>query len=458
MPFRNYAVAIFIVLVFAGWLTYLGTPQEYNVVIFAFDGLQARHLHAYGYPLETTPNLEAFLADSYRFENTVSPASWTVPSFMSIFTSTYPSEHRLTNKLVEVETTNAMAVKEVNLDVLAPDIDTLAEILKRNGYQTAAFTGDAGVKGSYGYANGFDEYYDAEVFGGLDNSAPRAREWLKDHMDEKFFLFVHGYDVHGQYTPKEGYDYRYVAKGYSGQYSGSSREQSVLREEGLTAGSLNVADADKEFWRAIYDEKINDADAAFGTFLNELDSLGLAEKTIVIVLSDHGTEFFEHGRVDHGHTLYGELLDVLFAIRVPGQDGRSIPSLVSTMDLSPTLLSILGIRDELARNQFQGVDLTPSFSGRDVSHDVYSETVYRLYTHKRSVTTPDGWKFILTRETNGRELYNIATDSGEQKNVVDSEPIRAYELEQKLLKHLKEVGDNGPWRIGCLAVYADQCN
>jgi choline-sulfatase len=433
-----------------------GFSHRYNVVIFAFDGLQAKHLHAYGYPLETTPNLDAFLADSYVFQNTVSPASWTVPTFMSMFTSRYPSEHRITNKLVEVTTATTTKLVPVNLERQSPEIVTLAEVMQKNGYATAAFTGDAGVTGTYGFNQGFETYYDADVFGGLATSVPKARDWLAGHKGKPFFLFVHGYDVHGQYKPKSGLDYRYVAQPYTGQYTGSTQEQRDLRERGLNDGALTMSDTDKAFWRAVYDEKINNADAEFGAFLEDLTDLGLKDNTIVIVLSDHGTEFFEHGRVDHGHTLYDELLRTLFAVHIPEQNGARIQSLVSTLDLAPTLLSVLNIEDE-ALSDMRGADLTPAFSGADVSHDVYSETDYRLYTHKRSLTTVDGWKFILTRETGDRELYHTAVDPEEQKNVLAQEPVRAYELEQKLLKHLKGVGDIGPWTLGCLAVYGDQC-
>lgn len=426
--------------------------EQKNVVIFAFDGLQAQHLHAYRYEKKTTPYLDTFLAESTVFTRTVSPASWTVPAFMSMFTSLYPSEHRLTNKLVEVATATTTRLAPVNLKRMSPSAMTLAEILKRHGYRTAAFTGDAGVTGAFGFNQGFDEYYDATTFGGLDTSIPKAKDWLAAHKDEKFFLFVHGYDVHGQFAPKDGFDYRYVEKPYTGVYTGSPTEQRDLRERGLSGGDLHMSEQDTAFWRAIYDEKINDADKEFGQFMIDLKELGLTDNTIVIVVSDHGTEFFEHGRMDHGHTLYGELVNTLFAIHVPGQSGRVVSSLVSTLDLVPTLLPLLNVSDDAERDM-RGVNVLT----KNPAHDVYSETDYRLYTHKRSVTTTDGWKFILTRETGEKELYNLHADFSEQRNVVGDEPQRAYELEQKLLAHLKEVGDTGPWRVGCLAVYADQC-
>lgn len=463
--FYNKFLPLFLLIFFASIFFYSdiykkpSSGPDYNVVIFSFDGLQAKHLNKEGYPVKTTPNLDKFLDKSYFFKNTVSPAPWTVPSHISIFTSLFPSEHKVVNKFVSFNPndTGAKSVK-ANLKELSPKVKTITEILKKNGYITGAFTGGAGVSASFGLGAGFDTYYDKDMFGGFDISSNKAEEWLSQNKDKKFFMFLHGYDVHGQHTPKDGYDYRYVKKPYKGKYTGSTIEQGKLREENLANGGLNLSKEDQDFWRAIYDEKINDADQSFGEFLEFLDKLDLTKKTIIITISDHGTEFFEHKGIDHGHTLYGELLDTLFAIHLPEQqDGKVVTDLVSTLDLTPTLLNILNLKDKIS-NDMKGVDLSPSFSDQDVSHDVFSETDYRLYTHKRSITTKDGWKFIITMENLNKELYNLNNDPNEQNNLVNVESKIAYELEQKVYNHLKVMrADQGPWIIGCLPVYNDQC-
>ena len=444
-----------IAIISAIYFVAIKPKQQRNLIVFAFDGLQAKHLPAYGYDKDITPNLDKFLGDSYLDRNTVSPASWTVPSFMSIFTSLYPSEHKVVNKMVEDVTGATTSLVKANLKNLSPNAVTLAQILKQNGYATAGFTGDAGISAAFGHAQGFDTYYDKTTFGGLDTSVPMAKDWLSKNKDNKFFLFVHGYDVHGQYAPKE-YDYRYVQKPYNGIYTGSTKEQGILREQSLANHGLSLSAEDKAFWRAIYDEKISRADAEFGDFMKYVDSLGISDNTIIAVISDHGTEFFEHNGIDHGHTLYGELLNTLFAIHAPGQtQPKTITDLVSTLDLAPTVLSMLKIAPVEA---MKGVNISPSFSGTPVAHDVYSETDYRLYTHKRSITTVDGWKFIETMETGKKELYNLNTDPNEQANLSVKEGKIAYELEQKLFAHLKAMNaDKGPWILGCSPVYADQC-
>lgn len=435
------------------------SSEKYNVIVVAFDGLQANHLNSYGYDLDTTPNLDNFLEKSYLFKNTISPSSWTVPTFMSVFTSLYPSEHRVTNKFSEYSIENG-TVKSVksNLGELNPSAITLAEILKKNGYATGGFTGDAGISAPFGFGKGFDEYYDKEMFGGLNDSITKAIEWLDNNKDKKFFLFLHGYDVHGQYAPKEGFDYRYVEKPYEGQYTGSPKEQGKLREEGLANGKIELSESDIEFWRAIYDEKISRADEQFARFMEYVYDSGLDKNTIIVLMSDHGTEFYEHQRFDHGHTLYGELVDVLLAFHVPNQKkGAEIESLVSTLDISPTILGMLGIEDPEIQ-KMKGVDLTPSFKGKNVSRDIYSETDYRLYTHKRSIQTPEGWKLIITMENKNKELYDLNADPEEKNNLIEEDPKVAYELEQKIYSHLNSMNAaDGPWVLGCSPAYADQC-
>lgn len=434
-------------------------PPKHNVIIVSIDGLQAKHLRSHGYPLATTPNLDRFLSKASLFKKAVSPAPWTVPAHTSIFTSWYPSEHKVVNKFVEYSTDekNPKAVI-ANLKKLSPTAVTLAQILKKNGYVTAGFTGDAGVSGIFGTSEGFDEFYDKTVFGGFNKSQPMAMAWLDKNKDKRFFLFLHGYDVHGQYAPAGGFDYRYVKKPYGGKYTGSTREQAALREQGLAGTGPKLSDEDTAFWRAIYDEKIAREDEYFGKTLEYIEKNGLMENSIIVVLSDHGTEFLEHGRFDHGHSLHGELVDVLLAVHLPGQkNGAEVASLVSTLDVTPTVLGLLGIK-EPAMAAMKGIDLTPATGGKDVSREIFMETDCRLYTHKRGIQTPDGWKMILTMESMNRELFNLNADPGERVNLAAKEPKVAYELEQKIYRHLKEMNAaEGPWTIGCLPVYGDQC-
>lgn len=431
---------------------------KYNLILISLDGLQAKHLHEYGYSLNTTPNLDAFLDQSYLFTNTVSPSSWTVPTHMSVFTSMYPSVHKVVNKFSDFDLSTQKGVI-ANLKKLTPNAVTLAEVLKQNGYVTGGFTGDAGVGPQFGFNQGFDTYYETETFGGLDGSVPKALDWLKQNKDKSFFLFLHGYDVHGQHEPAGGFDYRYVTKPYTGKYTGSKVEQGKLRETALANnGKLDMSAEDIAFWRAIYDEKINRLDGEFKLFLDQVKDMKLLDNTIVIVMSDHGTEFFEHNSIDHGATLYGELVDTLFAIHKPGQEkGKKIDQLVSTLDIFPTVLDLLGIKNPVPE-QIKGVDLVPSFTDKNIAHDIYSETDYRLFTFKRSLQTPDGWKLILTLESGKKELYDKNQDPTEKTNLATTNPQKAFELEKTLRQHIDDTsGLRSSNQLGCSPVYGDQC-
>jgi arylsulfatase A-like enzyme len=430
-----------------------------NVVLVSFDALQAAHVGALGYGRNTTPTLDAVAKQSFTFTRAFSVASWTVPASMTWFTGVYPSEHRMTNKFAIY---NDREQKTARLSDLAPTLVTLAEILKQNGYVTGGFTGNAGVSGGFGYDQGFDVYfYEPEKFGSLDQSIPEALKWVRTHREEKFFLFLHGYDIHGQSTPAAGFDYRFVEQGYDGRYTGSEQEQELLREEGLERGRLDLREADVRFWRAVYDEKIRRADEKFARFLQEYEKLGLTDRTLFVLTSDHGTEFYEHRRFDHGFTLYNEQIHVPLIIKLPGQTGgKVVTDRVSSLDVMPTILELLDVgMPPRVRAQLRGRSLTALMRGEAVGRDVFSETDYRAYTYKRSIIAPDGWKLIFTLENGSRELYDLNTDFSEAHNLADVEKQRADELERRLFAHFKSIGHDlrgQRWEVGLNPVYKSQ--
>lgn len=430
-----------------------------NIVFVSFDALQARHVGCLGYERDVTPTIDAMARSGFNFKKATSVSSWTVPSSMTWFTGVYPSEHRMVNKYAVYDPPE---MRLADIRNLSPELITLADILKANGYATGGFTGNAGVSGGFGYEKGFDEYYYVKGnFGRLDESIPRALAWLKKHRNEKFFLFLHGYDVHGQSTPPDGYDYRFVDKDYDKRYSGSELEQEILREEGLEKGQLTMRNEDVRFWRAIYDEKIQRADAKFGMFLDEFSKLGLDEETVFVLTSDHGTEVYEHRRFDHGFTLYQELIHVPLVFKLPGENFEMrIDERVSSVDIMPTILELLGIeQSKNVQRQLRGKSLLPAMRGEPVKRDVISETNYREYTYKRSIIADDHWKLIYTLELRTRELFNLKNDPNETTNLVDLHPDKARELEVKLFRHFISIGHDlkaRQWPMGLNPVYPSQ--
>lgn len=433
--------------------------RDHNVVLISFDALQAAHVSCLGYERNTTPQLDAFAEQSFLFQKNYSVASWTVPASMTWFTGVYPSEHGLTNKF---KVYNATVQQPARLVELAPNLQTLAQVMKAHGYATGGFSGNAGVSGDFGFAQGFDVYdHDQKKFGSFERSIPKALQWVKKHRGEKFFLFLHGYDVHGQCTPVGGFDYRFVDRSYDGKFTGSQQEQELLREEGLEKGQVTLRDADVKFWRAIYDEKIQRADARLGDFLKQFAQLGLLEKTLVVITADHGTEFHEHGRFDHGFTLYDEQIHVPLVIRLPGQQGgNAISERVSSIQVMPTILELLDVPlNESLAEQLRGESLAATLQGKHVPRDSFSETNYREYTFQRSIIAPDGWKLIYTLESDRRQLFQLDQDPLEANDLSSAEVAIADELQARLFAHFKSIGHDltaTRWKPGLNPVYDSQ--
>jgi choline-sulfatase len=429
-----------------------------SVVLVSFDALQAAHVHALGYPRLTTPTIDALAAKGALFTQAITPAPWTLPAHMSWFTGTEPSVHKVVNKFVVYPD----RLVPSNLDQLSPGTRTLAEVLHDRGYATGGFTGAAGVSGGFGFKNGFDVYSDdVPSFSGMETSSPKALKWLEGLGGKRFFLFLHGYGAHGQYLPPGGYDRRFVDPPYEGPYDGTPSQQRVLRELGLRQ-SIDLDPEDVKFWRDVYDEKISRADAVFAGFLSSLHALGLDRNTVFILASDHGTEEYEHKRFDHGYGLYDELERVLFVVAAPGiKGGQSIHVQVGTIDILPTILGLVGVPvDAKLSEQLKGRSLVPLLTGRaSAGEDVFMETDYRLFTHKRGLRTQDGWKLIHTLETGRIELYNLKDDPQELKDLSAAVPAKAQELDDRLLEHYKKIGSVlDHWQVGCSPVYPDQCH
>lgn len=402
-----------------------------NIIFVSFDTLRASNVSVLGYKRKTTPTIDEFAQKGFNFQNAVSVTSWTLPSTMSWFTGVYPSQHKVLNKFV----VNDLKEEKIsNLGELSPNLRTLAQILKQNGFRTGAFTGGAGVNHQFGFDQGFEIYTDGEDFAGFEESIPKALAWIRQHQKEKFFVFLHGYDIHGQYLPKEGYDYRFVDFNYQGKLTGSKEEQKELREQGLTQGRLFLTEDDVRFLTALYDEKIQRADEKFAQFVEEYKKLGLFEKTIFILTSDHGEELYEHGRIDHGYSLYEELIRVPLIIALPSLDkGQKNNSQVASIDLMPTIFELLGINpEESVQKQMAGRSLIPFMREGDGSRDVYLETDYRYAISQRGLRTEDGWKFIRNLKTGLKELYNLTRDPQEESNIASEEENQLTELEKKL--------------------------
>ncbi len=405
------------------------------MILIDITVLRADHLGSYGYQRGTSPNIGHIANKSFVFNNAISTSSWTLPSSMSVFTSTYPSQHGLKNN--NVRNTEGKLIK-ANLKKLNPHILTLAEVLKKNNYATAGFTGDAHLNKTYGYGSGFDVYYDSKPFAGFETTLPLALNWLKETKNKKFFLFIQGYDLHGRYELQNDSSRKFIDMNYNGIYKGTQEEQLILRNLSLDQGYVNLSQEDKEFWISLYDSKLYDADQRLGKFLSEIEKLGILNKSIIIIIGDHGEELFDRNRIDHGFSLYDELIHVPLIIHLPiNHEQRLIQDQVRTIDVMPTIFNLIGVdaSDEI-NNQIKGVSLVPLMQGQHMSLDAFSETDYLYKVFKRSIRGSNNWKLIYSLDSNERELYNLNDDPDEKNNLIEKEPRIAYELEQRLFKQM----------------------
>lgn len=410
--------------------------KDCNILLVVIDPLRADALSVYGNPRNTTPSLDALARKGYVFTRAFSAAPWTLPAAMSLMTGTYPSVHGVLNKELIPKDPKAEFIP-ARLSQTAPGMTTLAQNLKSLGYVTGGFAGGAALSASYGFDTGFDEYASGEAFDGLPSVLPKATEFIRKHSKEKMFLFIHGFDVHGQYIPPGGFDRRYVNPSYTGTLTGSTEEQKLLREEGVKNGKIFLTGEDVSFLRSIYDEKTARLDAYVQQIIGEIESLQLSEKTIIIFTSNHGDEFYEHGRIDHGMTLFDEVLHIPLIMVIPGAAGnKKISAQVSNIDIIPTIFSLIGkTPDPKFGSQLRGINLVPAFSGKDIRQNVFAETAYRYATFQKAVRTYDQWKLITDEESQVKQLYDINTDPKEQEDIFFGSSAKATELIDALYTH-----------------------
>jgi arylsulfatase A-like enzyme len=375
-----------------------------NILLISIDSLRADHIHTYGYPRRTSPNIDGLAAEGTVFETVMSPTSWTLPAHMTLMTSLAPEEHGvITNRLR-----------------LARGVDTLPQRLKRSGYATAGFVSATYLDGLYGFNRGFDEYDDysllrtagakSRVAVTSQHVAGRAIQWLHANASpgkRPFFLFLHFFDVHYDYNPPPPFAQMFDA-GYRGAAIGAV--------ESIHAG---MPTRDLRHDVALYDGEIAWVDANIGRILETLRTMGVDQNTIVVVTADHGEEFLEHGQAAHDKTLYDEVLRVPLVIRYPGHvaAGRRLQGQVRLMDVAPTLLALAGLAVDKPRERTKARSLAClTTSPLQPLQTLVLPAFGDLRGEVASVRTGDA-KLIRNLRTRQEEFYNLGTDPGEKTNL-----------------------------------------
>jgi arylsulfatase A-like enzyme len=389
-------------------------------VLVSIDTLRADRLGVYGHDRATSPRIDRLAAEGVFFESAYSHAPKTAPSHMSLMTGVHPDVHGVVN-----------FVGRVN-ERLSPRLPTLAEILRSAGYRNAAVTGGGNVDGELGFDRGFEAYEQsggdaATIFGRalerLDAlAAPRA-----DGTRAPFFLFVHTYQVHDPYLPPPAYRALFTDPGYAGRIVGDADRLVALAgsdwpawHRAFWAGVDARSPADLRHLRDLYDACIRFTDDELGRLLDRIDALGLADETLVVVLSDHGEEFLEHGRFGHD-ALFDELLRVPLVVRVPDAERRGlrrgrVSEVVRLVDVLPTLLDLVGLPTP---DHLEGRTLLPLLQGDgDAPRFVFAQN----RETGSDALVAGGWKLVAERWN--ELLFDLARDPGERRPLAGGDAVR----------------------------------
>jgi arylsulfatase A-like enzyme len=371
------------------------------VVLVSIDTLRADHLPAYGYRGVATPHLDALRRDAILYEQAWSPAPLTLPAHASLFTGREPYQHGVRDNL------------GYRLDPRAHA--TLPTLLRAKGYATGAFVSAHVLRSGTGLGEGFDVYDDhMEAPGGAGMEAlgsvqrrgqdtwERARAWLAGAAARPFLLFLHLYEPHAPYEPPEPF-----------------------------RGAAALA----------YDGEVAASDAVVGALVRELRRLGLYERALVVVFSDHGEGLGEHGEDEHGILLYRWALHVPLLVKLPGgaRAGTSVPSAVGLVDVLPTLAEALGL-DAPAGLAGRSLLAGAPQEGRRLYAETYYPRIHLGWSELRSLRD-ERWQYIEGRR---RELYALREDPGALTNRLADEGATARAFQAELARHPAALASAAP--------------
>jgi arylsulfatase A-like enzyme len=412
-----------------------------NVIVIIADALRADHVSAYGYQRQTTPNLDALIADQgVHFQDATTTSPWTCPANASMATGRSPS--------------SLGATWETIRDTLPSEASTLAEYLHTAGYYTAGFANTYCVKAKLGFDQGFD-HYDDSLSDRPTSDKARAEEvnhlvidWLQNTWTRELsgtqplFLFLYYFDPHGWYDPLPPYDTLYDAT-----YTGTLTPEVYRDGEVVVSGDIVPMARDVEHLLALYDGEITYWDVHLGQLLAYLQDIHISDNALIVVTADHGELFGEHGVWVHGNALYEEVIRVPLLMRYTGiiSPGQVIDVSVQNMDLMPTILDWVGLP---VPEDVQAVSLRPIVEGRagtaDITRPIFSEvdavtdpqnSFYWIASRVDLRAIQRGeWKLVHHVEHwNDDELFLLQPFSPyEVDNLLSTNPEQAQELRREL--------------------------
>jgi len=425
-----------------------GSGSSPNLLVIVVDTLRADHLGAYGYPRSTSPAIDSLASQGVLFRRAYATAPWTQPSVASLITGLHPASHQV-DRLMRV---------------LPASADTLAEVLSREGYATAAVVSHWLIGARFQFDQGYGTFREtqggAETLSTPSVTAEAIQMLVRLAGNERpFYLFVHYFDPHYSYRhhPEFG-----LAAPSEGRLDGS--------EEIWDLRSLDPPpdESERSFIRDLYDGEIRFTDDGIARLLGELERLGVSDDTWVVFVADHGEEFFERGWLGHTRTLYEELIRVPLVIRPPGgTTPRVVQEPLSLVSLMPTLLDLLGLDAE--DPSLAGASFAPLISGSGswrpaaITSEVdrYDERAgqraqaaaedskFPTRTMVRKQAVLEGrWKLVVDRLSGSRELYDLDADPAERNDLASREPQVVARMMRQLETAIADARERRLPRVG----------
>jgi arylsulfatase A-like enzyme len=408
-------------------------PQ--GVVLIVVDTLRADHLGIYGYPRETSSQLDRWAGEGVVFDRAMSTSPWTLPTFGSILTGRLPAGHG-----VGYRGEGKVRPKSTRLD---RSFLTLAEELQHAGFATSAIINNPWLKPRFGLDRGFDTY-DYQAASNkrrrrADTVVDLATTWIDEHQDQPFFLLVHLFDPHMTYDPPPSVRGRFTGP-YKDRYSLPVYAPRQIRER-----ADEVTEDERSFITAAYDEEIAFVDQELNRLFESLVARGLFEQLLVILTSDHGEELFDHDSFEHGHSIYQELLHVPLVVWGPSVESGREALPVSVIDIPPTILDAVGVSG--ASNPFSR-SLWPRLASGDRLDPRPLVAEGTLYGPERRAIIEWPRKLDLDLSTESIRLFDLESDPGEMSDLSQSERAAAGRLEERLRSILEAArSDEAPEEV-----------
>ncbi|MFC1852684.1 sulfatase [candidate division CSSED10-310 bacterium] len=417
---------------------FTGTSPE-AIFLIMVDTVRPDHLSCYGYKHHSTVNIDHLAEQGVKFTRAQSVSSWTRPSVGAIMTSKYPSQLGLVEKpAVEGQIFRPRQMRAQERDALVPLEQILPNLLKDAGFQTAAFVNQPSLCSGNDFQRWFQDYYypvaDGQIvhyseekpfeiqdWGSLKDAflndhalVGEFGRWLRNRTNQKVFVWLHLLTPHRPYLPP-----RIFVNQNTGSYDpalSDEKRDAIMR----------------------YDGEIKAADFLVGEIMKIIAPYAKEHRSLIVFTSDHGEELWDHGNVEHGHSLHREVLHVpLIMVTEALPKGKTIDQFVRTIDILPTILDLAEIK-VTETFPLEGVSLKPMIQENAPTLPVFSEGM--LYGGTERSLIEQGYKLMFDEQLSSWNLFDLNSNAAETINLAPKMPDRTEFLRQKLLRMQARLG------------------